>query len=92
MTPYAKTGGLADVLGSLPPALAARGHRVMIVTPKYADYEGVEYTGVTVPVSDTQARSSLAAPVMRYERPSVHIQHHTVTGSAQLIRRRQDPD
>ncbi len=58
MTPYAKTGGLADVLGSLPPALAARGHRVMIVTPKYADYEGVEYSGVTVPVSDTQARSS----------------------------------
>ncbi len=54
MTPYAKTGGLADVLGSLPPALAARGHRVMIVTPKYADYEGVEYSGVTVPISDTQ--------------------------------------
>ena len=56
MTPYAKTGGLADVLGSLPPALAARGHRVMIVTPKYADYEGVEYSGVTVPIRETQVR------------------------------------
>ena len=54
VTPYAKTGGLADVLGSLPPALAARGHRVMIVTPRYADYEGVEYSGVTVPIGDTQ--------------------------------------
>jgi len=61
VTPYAKTGGLADVLGSLPPALAARGHRVMIVTPKYADYAGVEYSGVTVPVTDTQARGALLA-------------------------------
>ncbi|TKY74085.1 Soluble starch synthase 1 [Spatholobus suberectus] len=33
--PYSKTGGLADVCGSLPIALAARGHRVMVVTPRY---------------------------------------------------------
>ncbi|KAM3729746.1 hypothetical protein ACB098_12G035300 [Castanea mollissima] len=33
--PYSKTGGLADVCGSLPIALAARGHRVMVVSPKY---------------------------------------------------------
>jgi len=31
--PYSKTGGLADVVGSLPAALAARGHRVVTVTP-----------------------------------------------------------
>ncbi|GAB2221894.1 hypothetical protein Drorol1_Dr00013088 [Drosera rotundifolia] len=33
--PYSKTGGLGDVAGSLPIALAARGHRVMVVCPRY---------------------------------------------------------
>lgn len=33
--PYSKTGGLGDVCGSLPIALAERGHRVMVVTPRY---------------------------------------------------------
>ncbi|KAL8210904.1 hypothetical protein R6Q57_005341 [Mikania cordata] len=32
-SPYSKTGGLGDVCGSLPVALAARGHRVMVVSP-----------------------------------------------------------
>ncbi|MQM10718.1 hypothetical protein Taro_043611 [Colocasia esculenta] len=35
--PYSKTGGLGDVCGSLPIALAARGHRVMVVSPRYLD-------------------------------------------------------
>src|ERR1022692_4944983 len=34
--PFAKTGGLADVLGALPPALAKRGDEVVVVMPKYA--------------------------------------------------------
>lgn len=33
--PYSKTGGLGDVCGSLPIALAVRGHRVMVVSPRY---------------------------------------------------------
>eukprot|EP00897_Mesotaenium_endlicherianum_P002200 jgi/Mesen1/2007/ME000147S01096 len=35
VAPYSKTGGLADVVGSLPQALASRGHRVMVVAPRY---------------------------------------------------------
>ncbi|XP_022844494.1 soluble starch synthase 1, chloroplastic/amyloplastic [Olea europaea var. sylvestris] len=35
--PYSKTGGLGDVCGSLPVALATRGHRVMVVSPRYLD-------------------------------------------------------
>src|SRR5947199_4239875 len=33
--PYAKTGGLADVLAALPPALAAAGVEVTVCVPGY---------------------------------------------------------
>jgi len=34
-TPFAKTGGLADVAGSLPVALRRRGHEVRVILPAY---------------------------------------------------------
>ena len=33
--PFCKTGGLADVAGSLPPALAAEGAEIAVVLPLY---------------------------------------------------------
>jgi len=36
-TPFIKTGGLADVLGSLPAALAEQGVRCAVVLPKYKE-------------------------------------------------------
>ncbi|CAI5536800.1 unnamed protein product [Closterium sp. Naga37s-1] len=44
--PWSKTGGLGDVVGALPKALARRGHRVMVVVPRYGNYEGLESTNV----------------------------------------------
>ncbi|GMH26982.1 hypothetical protein Nepgr_028825 [Nepenthes gracilis] len=44
--PWSKTGGLGDVAGALPKALARRGHRVMIVAPRYGNYADGQDTGV----------------------------------------------
>ena len=33
--PFSKTGGLADVIGALPPALAYLGHNVTVYVPRY---------------------------------------------------------
>ncbi|ONK75440.1 uncharacterized protein A4U43_C03F16860 [Asparagus officinalis] len=44
--PWSKTGGLGDVAGALPKALAKRGHRVMVVVPRYGDYSEPQDLGV----------------------------------------------
>jgi len=40
VVPFSKTGGLADVAGALPRALARLGHEVLVVTPWYARLGG----------------------------------------------------
>ncbi|KAI3452297.1 hypothetical protein Pfo_008962 [Paulownia fortunei] len=44
--PWSKTGGLGDVAGALPKALARRGHRVMVVAPRYGSYAEAQDSGV----------------------------------------------
>lgn len=43
VVPYAKTGGLADVAGSLPKELAAKGHDVKVFMPKYYPVDEFKY-------------------------------------------------
>ena len=50
MAPFAKVGGLADVVDGLSRALGERGHRVTVVLPGYGNL--VE-SGEVVAVSDT---------------------------------------
>jgi starch synthase len=45
VAPFAKAGGLADVCGSLPKALAAFGHEVRVVMPAYGSVEAALRTG-----------------------------------------------
>jgi starch synthase len=47
--PFAKTGGLADVAGALPLALARLGHRVTLVLPRY---RGIETGGAAAQAAD----------------------------------------
>ena len=44
--PWSKTGGLGDVMGALPKAFARRGHRVMVVAPRYENYDNAWETGL----------------------------------------------
>ena len=55
--PYAKTGGLADVAGSLPMALAEAGHKVTLFIPLYKSVDRKAHSiksvgkSVLIPVS-----------------------------------------
>ncbi len=44
VAPFSKTGGLGDVAGALPAALAALGHDVKVVTPRYAQVRDARLT------------------------------------------------
>jgi starch synthase len=54
--PFSKTGGLADVVGALPRALAALGHQVSVYLPRYRQTKltdpAVVVRSITVPFDD----------------------------------------
>src|SRR5450631_59489 len=63
--PYSKTGGLADVVGALPRALAALGHQVSVYLPRYRQTKLAEPTAVvrsvTIPFDDQYRFASVVS-------------------------------
>lgn len=65
MAPFSKTGGLADVCGALPLALAKEGHHVTVFLPKYrsVDLSGLSVTQVFDELAVSVGRDAVVATV-----------------------------
>ncbi len=63
--PFSKTGGLADVVGALPRALAALGHQVSVYLPRYRQTKLTDpatvVRSVTVPFDDQYRFASVVS-------------------------------
>ena len=64
--PFSKTGGLADVVGALPRALAALGHQVSVYLPRYRQTKLTDpqtvARSITVPFDDRYRFCSVVTP------------------------------
>jgi starch synthase len=65
--PFSKTGGLADVVGALPRALAALGHQVSVYLPRYRQTKLAEpatvVRSITIPFDDQYRFASIVSGV-----------------------------
>jgi len=88
VTPLAKTGGLADVAGSLPRALRRLGHDVRILMPAYGTIqsrESLKATGVALEVPVGGRRLGGALLETRLDEVPVYlVEHHEFFGREQL--------
>jgi starch synthase len=63
IVPFTKTGGMADVVGALGDALAARGHQVMTVSPAYGHVDPASHGFVDTGLG---GRADLGGRTLRY--------------------------
>jgi len=78
ITPFAKTWGLADVVGALPKALERMGHEVRLMMPKYGTIDERKFSvrevtrlkGVEIPFGGSVVRAGVQSAVL----PNSHVQ------------------
>ncbi len=70
-SPFAKTGGLADVLGALPPELARQGHEVAVLIPRFRSVPLDGAVRIADPLPVWFDGKSVPAMVWRRERNGV---------------------
>ena len=70
--PFAKTGGLADVLGALPPALVKLGEEVAVVMPRYASVPLQGSTRIADGMRIAVGPNAFIAGIDQVEREGVH--------------------
>ncbi len=89
--PFARTGGLGDVMGALPGALAARGHEVKAIMPRYGVMDGPSFGLSTLiealPVPDGTGVSQVTVERAGTEAGGpefLFVGHHEYFGRKQL--------
>jgi hypothetical protein len=80
-TPFAKTGGLADVIGALPAALNAAGNEVAVVMPRYRQ----------IPYEETESAFDGLQTLRRPPRLERRHPHDAPQRRALLLRRTPPP-
>ena len=79
MSPYAKTGGLADVAGSLPKALKKQGVDVISIMPRYRMIEGeFEYVTDFAVQMDDKTETCIVRKDGRSEVPVFFIDNYSL--------------
>ncbi len=77
MVPFAKTGGLADVVGALPMQMARAGHEVLVMIPHYgfldtADYH-IEPLGWSHPIEMGERKVTMTAGLTRDRKSGMRV-------------------
>src|SRR5512133_1994310 len=75
VAPWSKTGGLGDVAGALPRALAARGHSVHVVAPRYA-FVDAEAAGLARRDAAVRVRGEATTLWVKDGQPAVYLLEH----------------